>query len=292
MTIKSMSRKQGIRQLIDYIFRDEISDVKGVMQLKHNLSGSDRDRWVKQMEFNHSLRKVKTKKSIQVYHEIISFHKDDSNSLTRKMLLEIGKKYIELRGKNNQVIMREHQDKNHRHIHVAMAATELLTGKASRISKKEFAKFRIEMERFQKEKYPELIHSIVYTKSKEGLEHLKENRAARKDKMKGMLDSIFKDSKTQEEFIKHLKTINIEPYYRGGKLVGVLDAKDTKFRFSNLGFDVSKFEEIDSKQTELDKKLDELDETRNNKKEEVLERETIQNQEEETTDEDDDNRNE
>ncbi|MBL7771719.1 MAG: relaxase/mobilization nuclease domain-containing protein [Chitinophagaceae bacterium] len=287
MTIKSMTRRKGIKQLVEYVFRDQPKDGKPVMQLKHNLSGGDRERWVKQMEFNHGLRKVKTKNAIQVYHEIISFHKEDSDRINRTMLLDIGKKYIELRGKTNQVIMREHRDKDHRHIHVVMSATEFLTGKSSRISKKEFEKFRVEMEKFQREKYPELTKSIVYTKGKDLKQNFMDKREAGKEKMRSILDKLFNQSKSQEELIKQLKDNSIEPYFRSGRLAGVLDDKDMKFRFSNLGFDMTSFEDKVSEETEIDKKIDELESIRNSTTDRGIDRELELTEEENTTNEED-----
>ena len=94
-------------------------------------------------------------------------------------------------------------------------------------------------------------------------------------------------SKSQEELIKQLKDNSIEPYFRSGRLAGVLDDKDMKFRFSNLGFDMTSFEDKVSEETEIDKKIDELESIRNSTTDRGIDRELELTEEENTTNEED-----
>ena len=79
MIIKSMSRKKGIKQLLNYIFKEEKEEKNQTtpsfkrMTIKHNVTGTDINRWTKQFEFNESLRKAKRVDQVRIYHEVLSF---------------------------------------------------------------------------------------------------------------------------------------------------------------------------------------------------------------------------
>lgn len=257
-----MSRKRGIRQLVEYIFKEDASDGKAQMKLKHNLSGHDVQGWIKQMEFNESLRQRKYSNSISVYHEVISFHQGDREKLTGKILLDLGKKYIELRGEKNMYIMREHRDKDHIHVHIAMSASEFLTGKSSRISMADFSKFKREMEKYQLKMYPQLTHSLVQ-KSRGSLEqNLKDKRAEGKGKIETVFRNLLKNNQSKENVMKELREKGYEPYFRNGKLVGIKDDKDMKFRFSAFEQDYTVLFGGTSKEEEMNEKMDNLDSLR------------------------------
>lgn len=238
MLIKSMSRKRNIGQLVRYIFQEEKQKSHTPFVMKHNLSGRDTERWIKQLEFNATLRKMKRKDQVLIYHEVMSFNAKDNPFINKKVLQDLSKKYIELRGVENMYAICEHRDRVHAHLHIAVSGSRFLTGLSSRMSKASFDNLKKEMERYQKEKYPELKHSIVYSKEKAKSKDKKYVRQSNKLAIAKVLDSVFSQSKTTEEVEKKLSDLGHTPYYRNGVLTGVLYEGEMKFRFNRLGYNL------------------------------------------------------
>lgn len=297
MIIKSMSRKKGIKQLLNYIFKEEKEEKNQTtpsfkrMTIKHNVTGTDINRWTKQFEFNESLRKAKRVDQVRIYHEVLSFSVHDREHINGKLLRDISKKYIQERGPQNMFVMSPHVEKDHIHIHVAVSGSQFLNGRANRMSKKAFEKMRVNMEEYQKNKYPELKHSIVYAKqSKDKKTDIKDRRYNNKHEIDTILNRVFEKAKSIEEFETTLKTLGHTPYYRNNVLTGVAYNGEMKFRFSKLGFDREKLDRLQEQENEIEKNLAELDELRNNgkdKEKESSERDRFV--EEEVLDESEDN---
>ncbi|MBK7763319.1 MAG: relaxase/mobilization nuclease domain-containing protein [Bacteroidetes bacterium] len=108
------------------------------MMLKHNVTGHTIERFTAQFNFNESLRILKRKDAVSMYHTIISFSNLDKEHLDKKVLTDIAKKYIELQGRDNMYLITHHIEKEHIHFHIAMSGTKFLTGEANRKGKKEF----------------------------------------------------------------------------------------------------------------------------------------------------------
>ncbi|QNM84889.1 relaxase/mobilization nuclease domain-containing protein [Polaribacter pectinis] len=121
---------------------------------------------VKQFESNELKRKVQRSNANRAYHEIVSFHKSDTDKLPKKVLLKIARKYAKERSPNSMVISTMHSDKDHLHIHNVISALEFATGKPVRLSRKEFKDVKIRMEQFQEKEL--------------GLEHSKVNHSKKK----------------------------------------------------------------------------------------------------------------
>lgn len=268
-----MTRKRGIKQLINYILKERnIEPIEEKpLTIKHNLNGTDKDRWIKQLEFNETLRKYKRKDQIAIYHEVLSFSNLDKNQISRKMLKDIAKKYIELRGIDSMYLIRQHSDKDHIHLHVAMSGTKFLTGKANRISKADFEKFRVQIEAYQNQKYPELKNSLVYGKNKIKRESKKHIRQNNRNEIEDTLRILMQNSNSTKDLAEQLKTKGHEVYYRGGKMTGVNYKGEMKFRFSKLGFDKDCLDELDKEELSSSKQMEELENLRNGSKDQEKE---------------------
>ena len=256
MIIKSMSRKNGIRQLVNYILKEEKNIDKQPFTMRHNLNGRDSSRWIKQLEFNESLRKTKRADQVKIYHEVMSFGIGDT--LSKNMMRDLCKQFVKERGDDNLYIFREHQDKSHQHIHIAMSGSKLLTGKANRISKAEFDQFRKNMEQYQIKNYPELKNSIVYVKTKNKATVIKPLRQEYKGQLLELVQSF--NSKLSTEIEREIRNAGHEPYYRKGELVGICHQGGMKFRLSKLGYQKDKTNELNQEGIQLQ----ELDDLRNN----------------------------
>ena len=94
-------------------------------------------------------------------HEILSWHKYDSEKLSLEKLKAIGMEYIQQRNPKGIYVMVPHFDKDHIHLHVCASGVEYKSGKTLRLSKADFNKFKKDIQNFQKERFPELAKSVV-----------------------------------------------------------------------------------------------------------------------------------
>ena len=193
MIVKSLSRKKQRRDpffpLVRYIGKEtsdeliccnintpDINDYKGIAEEFRN---------------NVSLCKRQIADSVLVYHNILSMHPDDYEKLNTEILRDLAFKWLELRrvvdvdhisdekGRVTSVVTggclvwgnihdesKPGQNKNF-HIHLMFSPNRLGETKRIRLTKSQFRKALLELEAYQKEKYPELTHSIVMDKMTE-----------------------------------------------------------------------------------------------------------------------------
>lgn len=272
MVIKVLTRKNNVQQLVKYILhnKDEKEKEKSnSIILKKNLHGS-KERWAKQIEFNNTLRKTKNKNMTGCYHTIISLHPKDCQLVSKKILKDLAQKFIELRGCDAQHLVTYHSDREHSHLHCVTGGTKLMTGVANRQSKQEFKQMKIELEKYQMKKYPELQHSIVQTKEKiDRVTKIKNTRTSMKEQLNNELADLYAQSKNMNSFYTSIQEKGYSLYERNGKITGLID-KELKYRFSKLGFDKDKLNYLDSPEHHMDIQMQELDDMRNSSR--VVER--------------------
>jgi hypothetical protein len=250
-----MSRRSNSSQLIGYIFRyvfnhekvnanakaEKIPSSKFI--IKHNVRSRSLNGFVMEFKENEAYRLVKRKDSTIIHHTVLSFSNKDTKHITDKLLKDIAQKFIAERGVNNLYVGTKHEDKNHIHLHIAISGTQL-NGRSSRISKQQLHHIKLELDRYQREKYPELSHSLPQhgraknAKTKEKIrEAVKQSRQTQKALLCKHLEEAYKDAKSIDQFLSALKSEGYEPYYRdNGKLQGVIH-EGSKYRFSRLGYD-------------------------------------------------------
>ncbi len=236
--------------------------------VRHNIRSRSIPGYIKEFERNESLRIHKRKDNVQVYHTILSFSNKDKEEVNEDILRDMSKKYIELRGKDNLYVITAHHDKDHIHLHCAMSGTKL-NGLSSRVSRSEFASIKVALDLYQKEKYPQLVHSLPrhgkakQIESRKEYQNLKRFERTNKDTLLKLLDETYIKATSQEHFLSQLKALGHDPYYRAGKLTGIKYNGERKFRLNRLGFDEKKLFELNITKSKEETALKEIEELRN-----------------------------
>ena len=299
MILKSLSRRNNTLQLVGYLFKQEKNE-KPQPILKHNLRSRSVKGWAKEFDQNESLRLHKRKDNIKINHTILSFSTKDKEYISKSLLKDVSKKFVELRGKDNVYLVSSHHDRQHIHLHIIMSGTKYLTGESNRISKKEFHELKLALDSYQKEKYPKLIHSLPehgkalkYQASQKDLKF--QNRGEQPSQKQQILeatDKLYSRSKSLDHFLSQLKSKGYEPYYRGGQLYGLENQEGRHFRFKTIGYEKDRLEELDRQGVQQQKALKEIRDLRDSKnleKEEEHERnidEEIEEDEDDSVDSD------
>ncbi len=220
--------------------------------ITHNIIGKNIAEWENQFKENETYRKQKRKDSIFVTHEIISFHKGDAKNISLEKMEAMAREYIKIRNSKGMFIAVPHFDKEHYHIHICASGVEYRTGKSLHIPKPELPKVKNRIQDYQKEKYPELSHSIVqHGKKEKSLQTEKEyqykhrtGRETDKEKIIKMLNICYENAVSKEDFFLKFKECGLESYTRNGKLTGVFYNK-RKYRLYRLGLTEEKLLVLD-----------------------------------------------
>lgn len=248
--IKSIGRKDtNFGQLINYLHRLDGGERETFTYL-HNMSGlaSDDLNGMKQSFINNNCYRRKRKNGVGQYHEVMSFHPDDTQYLEQhpEILEDLARIYLELRAPDAIAIARPHTDKDHLHLHFMISPNELGNSKSIRLSKAQFQALRRTIEKYQLQQYPELTKSYVHSRDQEKYREQVKTQSHKewqmlqrgmgiKDKVEiaatvaAVLDST-NDLKTFQSF---LHKNGIEIYRYQGRLQGVV-YNGRKYRFSRL----------------------------------------------------------
>ena len=278
MIVKTLSRKSNTGQLVNYIFKYVFKEQnKNITQTKpeyskagkdkflirHNIRARSLNGFVKEFKENENYRLVHRKDSVKLFHTIISFSNTDKPHIDDRLLKDVAKKFIEERGLNNLYAGTKHEDKDHVHLHIAVSGTQL-NGRSSRISKQKLHSIKLALDKFQREKYPELKNSLPeHGKArrlvKEALvERIKSDRQTNKQALAECIEKAWAGCKTQEQFISRITKTGHQPYFRNGALQGIRYEGRTKYRLANLGFDKTKLQVLDRVKAEQEKTLSQL----------------------------------
>lgn len=271
MILKNLTRRTNTGQLVQYLFKNEKAQNPKPI-LKHNLRSRTTKGWTKEFENNFESRIHRRKDNIRLHHTIISFSNKDKEKINPEMLKDITKKYIELRGKDNIYLASSHYDKEHIHLHIVMSSTKLITGESNRISRLEFKDLKLALDRYQREKYPELVNSLpAHGKSKafqlsdpEQKLQDREGKLSQKQELKQRVEVIYNRSKSVDNFLSELNSEGINTYDRGGKVYGI-ETESNHYRFKTLGFDLQMLEELDRQAQAEARQLQELASLRDSK---------------------------
>jgi hypothetical protein len=278
MIIKQMTRRAGANpeQLVRYVLRYSVREGKHAEKkefmtvlVRHNIRSSRVEDIVKEFKQNEGYRIVKRKDSIGLFHTTISFSPKDKQRVSISILKDISNKFILLRGRANLHLAVCHMEKDHAHAHIVTSGVST-NGTSSRMSKQAFKNLLKELELYQREKYPELIHSLnshekVSTLNKETfIQHLKERRKTNKLSLNAQLGPMLKSAQSIEGLKEQLAEQNQELYYRNGKPQGVI-VNGQKHRFSSLGIDIEPITMLSEKELVQHKIFEEIQTIRNKK---------------------------
>lgn len=228
----------------------------------HNLRSEDIEGWTKELLMNESYRNVNRSDKVYFYHDIISFGSNDKNMITNEMLEDMTRKYIELRGKQGMYLAAVHNEgKENMHVHLLTSGLEYRSGKAFWISKSNLHELKVNLQNYQKEKYPKLENSIVtHGKSRE---KFLQQRNLLKDEIANKVKVAFEQSHSQKEFLETLQNNNLHYYERKNQIQGIT-YNETKFRFSRL--DIS-LDDLPTDTREEQKTLEEINSLRESRSE-------------------------
>ena len=229
--------------------KDRLFDDSGKsLCIKHNVKGNDIESWVNQFKENEKLRLRKRKDSVYCTHEILSWHRDDAGKVTLEKLDDMTREYIKLRNPKGMFIAIPHFDRDHYHMHICTSGIEYRTGHSMRLSKSAFGKLKLDIQKFQKERFPEFEKSVVDHGAKDkrrGKEH--ENiKHDEKDKryLSAILKTCYKKANSIKTFDSLIKDSGLKTYQRGGRLSGVV-YNDRKYRLQKLGFNKDRLQELE-----------------------------------------------
>lgn len=274
MIIKSLSRKSNPVQLIKYALRYSLKENNTQVQkehatvlLKHNLRSKHIEGLIKEFKENETYRIYRRKDSVILFHTILSFAPGDTKQITKPMLKDIAQKFVQLRGSDCLNLAVSHTEKQHKHIHVLTSGIKI-NGRSSRVSKQAFNHILNELEKYQQDKYPSLVHSKnTHSKTKiqdkeQLASHLQKTRNSNKLALLTELENAYQKAQSKEDFTKQLSSHGYEMYFRNGRPQGVL-AQGKKFRFTSLHFDVANLEKLNKKELENSLALAEIKTIRN-----------------------------
>ena len=245
MIIKSLSRKgsPSFKQVIDYINKPS---AKGKEAVLHNLlSTSDKLKSIEKEFLENSRYAVCSKKRVALYHEILSFSPKDSDKLTPDIIENLTREYLKLRASNALAYAKAHYERDNIHVHILISGNQVKSRRQLRLTRAQFNKAKIDMEKYQKEHYPELENSVVFKEVKGKIKQGKtraEREMERSDKTKTQKQIIQETilnalaaSYSKDQFIENLKSRGFE-FYQRGKTKGVLQAASSrKYRLKALG---------------------------------------------------------
>ena len=230
-------RDTNFKQLIEYVYRDSIDDERSFTHL-HNIYLNDPDStsgMVRAFVKNDKFRK-KRSNGIGQYHEMISFHPEESAFLKDhpEVLEDFARIYLEVRAPNSLGVAVPHFDTDHVHLHFVISANEVESSKASRISKKDLAHYKELLGQLQV-KYPELQQSFVPGKFRFDLSSNQSKPLPRSQAKTYLRETISRIIETANDNFSNtsLEKENLQLYYRRGKPQGVLFEK-RKYRFTSL----------------------------------------------------------
>lgn len=255
MIIKSQARKsiKSIGQLLEYVTRADAlykTEDGRTLILKNNLRGQSLDGWCAQYITNEEGRVRKMKGTNAVYHEILAWHELDRTNITIEKLERMAREYIRLRNPNALVLATAHSDKDHIHIHFVVSGVQKGTGESLRVSRDTFKQMKLDMETYQQQHFPELVHSVVEhernknVKAKSAKANITEKeyqmklkgKPTEKEKLMADIKLIQQTARTEEQFIEMLQQMGYKPYYRNGRFAGV--EKKRKYRLDSLYFQI------------------------------------------------------
>lgn len=245
---KSVNYKGCIKRTVNYLFREDKS--ASLLHTRFLPRDIDIDDVIQRFEHNERKRIRKRIDSTILFHDIISFHAKDAHKLQNdEMLRKIARKYSLMRDSSITLCVL-HREQAHIHIHV-LASGCRLDGRSARVSKADFKKKKLELERFQQREL-RLVHSRVkHEKTQElQLNHViqeikRTGRIPEKERLAKRIDSLIQEHKikTPKQLKMVLKQNGITCYERKGILMGIWNERGTrKYRLRNLGFDIHNIE--------------------------------------------------
>jgi hypothetical protein len=206
---------------------------------------------------NQAFRGQSRSDQIYLFHEIISFHVQSDNAIiTKEMIDDLVRKYIELRGNTGIMLGACHRDVAHVHLHFCVSGLHYRTGKSFGLSKAQLHEVKVQFQEYHKAKYPELTMSEPeHGKGGKNQSHAEWHRQQRQQFIDIVRD-CFSQARSQQHFLELLRDNDLPHYERNGKPTGIL-YDGGKFRFSRL-LEENQFESLAIDRSEEEQILAEI----------------------------------
>ena len=274
MIVKSMPGKVGrasFAKLISYMLkpgRDEHRPAESL--IKHNMwaERDDPEGLIAELEENAAYQRRGANRNL-LYHEVISPHPEDGHLVSDDILHDMAREYLARRAPEAlalATIHRDIEDEERPHLHICVSGNLIKSDRQVRLAKAEFSSIQHELEEIQRERYPELTHSLVFGSSraqefenehgiKPDKRHLAESRRrqdretqrqrrlscegekkqTRKDQIREQVAGCIRAAGNEEELRLALAEAGLNLFQRG-RTVGVEDANSGRhYRLKTLG---------------------------------------------------------
>ncbi|MDL2268614.1 relaxase/mobilization nuclease domain-containing protein [Desulfosarcina sp. OttesenSCG-928-G17] len=191
----------------------------------------------------------KRKNGVALYHEYISlkYQEGYTKEELREILKDLTEQYTQARANNCLVYAVIHEQHNQIHSHLMISGNELESSRAHYFSQAEFEEIKNKTREYAYEKYPKLEHQEVKkekikengkrkSKSIDSEVQLKKRtgKQSEREKVREKLRTIFKLSKSQDDFITNMRLEKLEVYQRG-KTFGFLNiSTGRKYRLKTI----------------------------------------------------------
>ncbi|MGB1295736.1 MAG: relaxase/mobilization nuclease domain-containing protein [Flavobacteriales bacterium] len=260
MIIKNLTighkSKYRIKQLVKYVLLDN-NPSKNPFEdfvILQNIHTIDPSKIHKEFLAQDKFRKERLN-GICYHHTILSFSPLDKKVITKDILEDLAKEFIKIRGANEALVLcKHHEEKDHHHLHLLISATKYKSAESLRLDNEQYKNVQESIELYQKQKYPQLEHSIVYLdkqpkqknksfsdkrkrfqKEFQMKARMNENTQTKKEYLKERVSNILNQSKNPKEFLLAIKAeAEFELYAYRGKITGLL-YEGKKYRFTTFG---------------------------------------------------------
>lgn len=272
MFVKSMPRKSmSFGQLLAYINGPR---EKGGAILWNLRTTADAASHI-EGEFLENARHLPHRKGGNLlYHEILSFSHLDRQRVTPAMIEDLTREYLARRAPTALAYAKAHLDTDCPHVHIVLSANELGSRKRLRLTRRRFDEIKRQVETYQQRRYPELLHSSIFSTAKSRKrvrqrqkEAEREHRLrcsprpqpARKEELREIILREIATARSGPEYYLRLKAQGLVLYKRG-QTVGVEDLQAGKrYRLKTLGL-AETFAESFRRWLALPQRLDALSE--------------------------------
>ncbi len=113
-------------------------------------------------EFQANARLLPARKNGNIlFHEVLSFSAADQEALSPSVLEALTRRYLEIRAPYALGYARAHFDSGNPHVHIVLSANNFASHRRLRLPKARFREIQMELERYQRQIFPQLQHSIA-----------------------------------------------------------------------------------------------------------------------------------
>ncbi len=235
MIIKSMARKQPtFGQLIAYF--DKGHDRAEGLTFGRNLYDDPAQSAMVAKAFERNYRHLpKRANGNALYHEVIVLERDMDVSDTRQaeVLLKLAERYCATRAPHQLAYGRIHRDKDHHHIHLMISANAVRSDKRVRMTKSQFADIQRGLERYKRERFPELGNLRIYDRQ------AKLEQARQKNTIRDTLEHLFRQASPDKELLHGLQAAGLRLYQRGQQVGVEVIKTGRRHRLKSLALDIA-----------------------------------------------------